>query len=189
MPSRACTDLSDVKAIEATTSDTPSPKEESSQRYECSKCRKTFMTPSKLERHTVTHSGKKPFECKQCGKAFKRPDHLQLHKKIHTSEKTFKCSHCEKLFLTSSHLKRHAMTHTNERRFRCPQCEEPCMRDVNLSLRQSYFAFGCSPQLLTNATTKTCARTLFESDERCRCSLQSVLHCRVDDLQSLKPSE
>ena len=39
------------------------------------------------------------------------------------------------------------------------------LRDVNSSFRQSYSAFGCNPQLLTNATTKTCARTLFESDE------------------------
>ena len=47
--------------------------------YSCADCRKTFCTPSKLERHKMSHTGVKPFSCDICFKSFNQKIHLQNH--------------------------------------------------------------------------------------------------------------
>ena len=62
------------------------------------------------------------------------------------------------------------------------------LRDVNSSLRQSYSAFGSNPQLFTNATTKSTARTLFESDESdMRCDVQPTKRVALQGGLSSEP--
>ncbi|XP_018426683.1 PREDICTED: zinc finger protein 770 [Nanorana parkeri] len=52
-------------------------------RYRCSVCSKSFHTPSKLERHLLTHSGQRPFVCQECGKSFRQDAHLKRHMVTH----------------------------------------------------------------------------------------------------------
>ncbi|XP_036398177.1 zinc finger protein 770-like [Megalops cyprinoides] len=49
---------------------------------QCVTCLKCFSTPSKLQRHILTHTGQRPFSCHICGKKFRQLAHVKLH--IHT---------------------------------------------------------------------------------------------------------
>ncbi|XP_058470526.1 zinc finger protein 770-like [Solea solea] len=49
------------------------------QRHQCSTCFKTFCSPSKLQRHFLTHTGQKPYSCTVCRKTFTQKVHLKSH--------------------------------------------------------------------------------------------------------------
>ena len=48
-------------------------------RHECVYCGKRFPTPSKLQRHSLSHTGEKPFSCNVCLKKFSQMAHLRNH--------------------------------------------------------------------------------------------------------------
>merc|ERR1719322_1698385 len=48
-------------------------------RHECAYCGKRFPTPSKLQRHSLSHTGEKPFSCNVCMKKFSQMAHLRNH--------------------------------------------------------------------------------------------------------------
>ncbi|KAM5129421.1 zinc finger protein 770 [Mantella aurantiaca] len=52
-------------------------------RYRCAVCAKSFLSPSKLERHHLTHSGQRPYVCQECGKCFRQDPHLKRHMVTH----------------------------------------------------------------------------------------------------------
>ena len=52
-------------------------------RYKCEECDKSFITPSKLERHSFTHSGLQPYQCHLCQRTYNQPGNLKVHIKNH----------------------------------------------------------------------------------------------------------
>ncbi|XP_053546586.1 zinc finger and BTB domain-containing protein 26 [Bombina bombina] len=80
----------------------------------CPMCSRTFLYWSELERHSVTHSDKRPFECEMCGKSFKHPSELRRHKHIHTGEKPYQCNICHLRFTERNTLRRHKQKHSSD---------------------------------------------------------------------------
>ncbi|XP_029349535.1 zinc finger protein 770-like [Echeneis naucrates] len=52
----------------------------SAQKNQCDVCCKTFVSPSKLKRHYLVHTGQRPFTCDICGKAFTQSSHVRTHR-------------------------------------------------------------------------------------------------------------
>ncbi|XP_068436781.1 zinc finger protein 770-like [Clinocottus analis] len=58
--------------------------------HKCFRCLKCFPSPSKLQRHEMTHTGLKLFPCVLCGKAFRQAAHLKTHERTHCERKPSK---------------------------------------------------------------------------------------------------
>ncbi|XP_071758323.2 uncharacterized protein LOC139914034 [Centroberyx gerrardi] len=52
-------------------------------KYHCDICFKKFVSPSKLERHYLIHTGQRPFRCDVCGKTFTQLAHVRTHQRTH----------------------------------------------------------------------------------------------------------
>ncbi|KAL6105417.1 znf770 [Pungitius sinensis] len=48
-------------------------------KHQCTVCLKSFCSPSKLQRHSLIHTGQKPYSCTVCRKAFRQKVHLKSH--------------------------------------------------------------------------------------------------------------
>ncbi|XP_077075696.1 uncharacterized protein znf770 [Siphateles boraxobius] len=59
------------------------PEEKIKKSQQCDICFKVFNAPSKLKRHSVTHTVQRPFQCTQCQKTFTLPHHLKTHMLSH----------------------------------------------------------------------------------------------------------
>nr|CAD7267315.1 unnamed protein product [Timema shepardi] len=114
--------------------------------HKCESCGKGFITPSKLERHNLIHSGEKPHRCEECGRCFSQVSHLRGHLLVHSAQindklgttssatlklihgliqnqqKQFKCEECGKDFVTRSKLNRHGFRHTGQKPHKCDVC-------------------------------------------------------------------
>ncbi|XP_032357230.1 zinc finger protein 271 [Etheostoma spectabile] len=56
---------------------------ESAHKYRCDICFKHFVSPSKLKRHYLIHTGQRPFRCDICGKTFRQSSHVTTHRLTH----------------------------------------------------------------------------------------------------------
>ncbi|XP_010880587.1 zinc finger protein 770 [Esox lucius] len=52
-------------------------------RYCCPVCSKLFDAPSKLQRHSLIHTGLRSYECPVCPKTFRQKAHLKVHQSVH----------------------------------------------------------------------------------------------------------
>ena len=115
----------------------------SSKRYSCEECSKTFLHLWDLCEHrqnkhndpsaavTADISSEKPgvtaevYECRVCSKAFKNKALMIRHLNVvHTNERPFECTLCELKFKSSTNLKAHQTSHSNEKKFSCVSCEK-----------------------------------------------------------------
>jgi C2H2-type zinc finger/Zinc finger, C2H2 type len=76
-------------------------------------CVKEYKSKFNLKRHIMyNHLGKKPFNCSVCKKSFVSKQNLIEHQFIHTGAKPYKCSNCGAKFRQISLLSLHKRTHS-----------------------------------------------------------------------------
>ncbi|KAM4829144.1 zinc finger protein 770 [Thomomys bottae] len=85
--------------------------------HACAICGKVFPSQSKLDRHSLIHTGQKPFKCLLCNKSFRQSGHLKIHQLTHSEERPFQCCFCQKGFKVQSKLLKHKQIHTKSKTF------------------------------------------------------------------------
>merc|ERR1711976_766915 len=58
----------------------------SQHRHRCPLCPKSFISASKLKRHSRVHTGEKPFECSVCFQRFPQKGGLKIHSVRHARQ-------------------------------------------------------------------------------------------------------
>ncbi|XP_011481102.1 zinc finger and BTB domain-containing protein 38 [Oryzias latipes] len=83
-------------------------KPSSSQRkYNCSVCKRVYVTLSSLKRHENVHSWRRAYPCHYCNKVFALAEYRTKHEIWHTGERRYQCIFCLETFMTYYILKNH----------------------------------------------------------------------------------
>ena len=91
------------------------------ERFDCSRCNKTYRSPATLKSHLLSHDS--PEICESCGKKFSSKAGLKFHiNKVHLSVANFECPICKKLFQTSTDFDGHMNAHKGYKPYSCPTC-------------------------------------------------------------------
>ncbi|CAN9507673.1 unnamed protein product [Ophioblennius macclurei] len=74
----------------------------SKSRFECNKCRRTFLYEKSFLKHISTYHGVKAaliYRCETCSQTFANHSNLKIHEKhVHSNERQFTCNICAKTF-------------------------------------------------------------------------------------------
>ena len=108
--------------------------QESTSKWKCEKCDKTFLKNRNLQIHFQnTHGEKNKIPCPQCGKVFIRYNSISRHiRDVHEKRHAHKCDICHKTFNRPVHLNEHMqLFHSNNQRNQCDICEKTFV-DINL---------------------------------------------------------
>ncbi|CAH1976255.1 unnamed protein product [Acanthoscelides obtectus] len=107
--------------------------QESSLKFPCTKCEKTFKHEGILNVHSMVKHGVKP-TCVECNKQFQTMKEYRSHMKFHESFKPYSCSICGKSFTQQHSMKKHMRTHTGDRKHLCTICGKRFYEHNNLVL-------------------------------------------------------
>ena len=104
----------------------------------CEHCGKEFRCKSDLDRHILTHSGRKEHICKQCGNSFKQKSDVKRHiRTAHSKDvQMVNCEKCSFPFSTKTSLKRH-MTRMHEAKY-CGICRRVFSSEISLDQHQCF---------------------------------------------------
>lgn len=108
-------------------------------RFECSKCFRTFGKPENLEAHLWDKHKIGSFKCDICNKILKRKrtfeEHCNFHKKVYN----YKCEICPSQFVRLGQYKIHMGTHNNKMPSWCMKCGQCFMRVMDCRRHEHVF--------------------------------------------------
>eukprot|EP00092_Neocalanus_flemingeri_P013784 GFUD01014867.1.p1 GENE.GFUD01014867.1~~GFUD01014867.1.p1 ORF type:complete len:864 (+),score=225.34 GFUD01014867.1:100-2691(+) len=82
----------------------------------CHICSKVFSDTTRIKRHLLSHSDKKPYKCNLCGWGFHQKCNMERHLASHTNEgEGHPCPRCNSWFTTKSVLSLHLKDAHNEK--------------------------------------------------------------------------
>jgi len=82
----------------------------------CHICSKVFNDTTRIKRHLLSHSEKKPYKCNLCGWGFHQKCNMERHLASHTNEgEGHPCNRCNSWFTTKSVLSLHLKDAHNEK--------------------------------------------------------------------------
>ena len=98
---------------------------QTSKKFYCEICNKSFTTNKSLIRHNLIHDKevRYRYSCSLCGREFREAYNLKVHMFSHTGERLFSCEICGKTYNNRSNLNRHLQIHTGRK---APKREYPC---------------------------------------------------------------
>ena len=100
----------------------------------CHICGKVFNDSTRIKRHLLSHSDKKPYKCNLCGWGFHQKTNMERHLASHTSEgEGHPCYHCNSWFTTKSVLSLHLREAHGGRANVKPKVEEEAEQDLKPS--------------------------------------------------------
>lgn len=83
---------------------------------QCHICNKVFNDTTRIKRHLLSHSDKKPYKCNLCGWGFHQKCNMERHLASHTNEgEGHPCPRCNSWFTTKSVLSLHLKDAHNEK--------------------------------------------------------------------------
>ena len=133
---------------------------DTTERYKCRKCEKTFNSKKFLKKH-ITEVHVEKMKCKSCDKIFFKKCDLEIHIKTeHEIAEDYKCEHCDKTFVLEWRLLKHQSNHSNIVTKKCHY--------FNNNLECPFEELGC---MFEHAVSEMC-----KFDKKCTNNLCSYQH-------------
>ncbi|XP_029301948.1 zinc finger and BTB domain-containing protein 38 [Cottoperca gobio] len=136
----------------------------SHRRYNCSVCKRVYITLSSLKRHENVHSWQRAYPCHYCNKVFALAEYRTKHEIWHTGERRYQCIFCLETFMTYYILKNHQKSFHGI---------DPSLavkkKSANGGLKASVYPiklYRLLPMKFRKRQYKTYSETYSESDER-----------------------
>uniref|UniRef100_A0A8C4DH42 Zinc finger and BTB domain-containing protein 38 n=1 Tax=Dicentrarchus labrax TaxID=13489 RepID=A0A8C4DH42_DICLA len=93
--------------LDTTDISTKGPLQVDESEYNCSVCKRVYVTLSSLKRHENVHSWQRAYPCHYCNKVFALAEYRTKHEIWHTGERRYQCIFCLETFMTYYILKNH----------------------------------------------------------------------------------
>ncbi|XP_029628654.1 zinc finger and BTB domain-containing protein 38 isoform X2 [Salmo trutta] len=106
----------------------------------------TSKTLQALDRLVKPSGGQRVYNCSVCKRAYVTISSLKRHENVHSWQRAYPCHYCNKVFALAEYRTKHEIWHTGERRYQCIFCLETFMTYYILKNHQKAF-HGIDPRL------------------------------------------
>ncbi|CDQ72679.1 unnamed protein product [Oncorhynchus mykiss] len=109
----------------------------------------TSKTLQAVDRLVKPSGGQRVYNCSVCKRAYVTVSSLKRHENVHSWQRAYPCHYCNKVFALAEYRTKHEIWHTGERRYQCIFCLETFMTYYILKNHQKAF-HGIHPRLSVN---------------------------------------